>query len=149
MAGLALVVVAALLVAVVRQRAQGHPEVPSASSASATRPPAAGHRPALGDDPRSAVIADYLAMERELARARMPREPFETPAELLERAGRGGLETTEARLLAGLFTRARYSSRDVSADQREQAHRSLAAVRSRWADGPRSTTAPSPGGEET
>ncbi|MET8631733.1 DUF4129 domain-containing protein [Streptomyces sp. NPDC004680] len=90
-------------------------------------------RPSLGTDPRSAVIAQYLALEQDLARARIPRKPFETPTELLARAAYSGLPTSHARRLAQLFTTARYSSHPVSGEQQLQAEQSLAAVRRQWA----------------
>jgi hypothetical protein len=148
--GLVLLVVVAVLVVIARARARRHPgvEPTPAPAPSAAPPPASSERPALGSDARSAVIAQYLALERELARTRLRREPFETPMELLERARNSGLETSEARRLAGLFTLARYSSRPVTAGQREEAERSLAAVRRQWAHGARTTTSSPPDGEE-
>lgn len=99
------------------------------------------------DDARSAVIADYAAMERELAPARLRRAPYETAVELLDRARSAGFETAQARELAQLFAVARFSTRPVSTGQRERAGRSLAAVRRQWADRTGTTTAAAPGEE--
>ncbi|MER7967533.1 DUF4129 domain-containing protein [Streptomyces sp. NPDC096080] len=88
-----------------------------------------------------------MALEQDLVRVRIPREPFETPTELLDRAARGGLPISQARRPAQLFAEARYSSRPVTDGQREQAERSLAAVRRQWARQRPAAPASPPGGE--
>ncbi|MEU6284399.1 DUF4129 domain-containing protein [Streptomyces sp. NPDC047028] len=149
MTGLALVVVVAVLVALARARTASRSRAAPAPTAAARPPARPAGRPTLGADSRSVVIATYLAMERELARVRLRREPFETPAELLQRAAREGLDTSAAQRLAALFGLARYSSRPVSADQREQAEQFLEIVREQWMNGPRTQSGSRPRGGES
>lgn len=98
-------------------------------SAARTHPP----RPAVDAlGPRAAVIAHYAELEEELARAHLPRDPAETPAEHLARAAGQGLDTAAARVLAELYGVARYSSRPVGDGDSERAGLSLAASRRNW-----------------
>lgn len=83
-------------------------------------------------DARGSVIANYAAMERELARASVPRNPADTPQDLLDRALAKGFDTSTARVLASLYSAARFSSRPVTAANREQARLSLARVCKQW-----------------
>ncbi|MEU6497114.1 DUF4129 domain-containing protein [Streptomyces sp. NPDC046984] len=146
--GLLVLTLVAVLLTVARLRRAARPGTASGQAIPTGRlhPPAA--HPPLGTDPRSAVIAQYLELELELARAQIPRKPFETPTELLERAAYSGLPTSSARRLAQLFTTARYSSRPVTDEQQVQAEQSLTAVRRQWAL-QRATVPTSPGGESS
>lgn len=81
-------------------------------------------------DPRRAVIAAYARMERALGAAGLPRHPSEAPAEYLSRvlaAMRVGEEPVAR--LTGLYERAKFDRRTVDEDMREQAIRSLIAIR--------------------
>lgn len=78
-------------------------------------------------DDRSAVLAAYAAMERELAARGTPRAQTETPSELVLRAAADGrLDPGPARRLLELFAEARFSSHPVGPGHREAA---LAALR--------------------
>jgi hypothetical protein len=81
-------------------------------------------------DPREAVIAAYLHLERQLAAYGLPRRRWETPAEYLERvlAPLSAL-TTPLRRLTGLFELARFSRREIPEACRHDAIQALAAVR--------------------
>ena len=80
-------------------------------------------------DPRKAVIACYVRMERTFARAGAARRPDESPLELLARV-LAELDVPEAdvRRLTGLFTEARFSRHPVTDEMRVAARRSLDAV---------------------
>jgi hypothetical protein len=82
-------------------------------------------------DARAAIVACYVAMERELAGAGTARSAAETPDELLARAaGAGLIRGAAAGRLTGLFYAARFSSHPVpqsSRDQAQQALREMAA----------------------
>ncbi|MFE3946779.1 DUF4129 domain-containing protein [Streptomyces sp. NPDC059118] len=92
------------------------------------------------DTTRARIIGSYAALEAELARCRPRRGLSETPEELLQRVGADGANTTAARTLTELFAAARFSTRPVTAEDRERADRALAEARrqlfvrpSRWA----------------
>lgn len=82
-------------------------------------------------DARAAIVACYVAMERELAGAGTARAVADTPGELLARAAAAGLvRGGAAGRLTSLFYAARFSSHDVpqaSRDQARQALREMAA----------------------
>jgi hypothetical protein len=80
-------------------------------------------------DPREAVIACYVRMERALADAGSPRHPNESPLELLDRVlGEQAVPPDDARRLTDLFSEARFSTHPVTDEMRGAARRSLAAV---------------------
>lgn len=80
-------------------------------------------------DPREAVIACYVRMERAFAEAGAARRPNESPLELLARV-LDSLAVPEAdvRRLTALFTEARFSGHPVTDEMRAAARRSLGAV---------------------
>jgi hypothetical protein len=85
-------------------------------------------------DPRAAVIACYLRMERALARAGISRRPSETPFELLERALREhSVLGRSAHRLTALFEVARFSLHPVGERERRHAIDALGEVRSQLA----------------
>ncbi|MFB9884283.1 DUF4129 domain-containing protein [Planobispora siamensis] len=81
------------------------------------------------DDPRRAVIACWLRLERAAAAAGTPRTAADTPADLVarllaaHRVGQGALDR-----LAQAYRRARYSPHEVDDSLREQARRALTRV---------------------
>ncbi|MGH3320459.1 MAG: DUF4129 domain-containing protein [Streptosporangiaceae bacterium] len=78
------------------------------------------------DDPRSAIIACYAAMEQVLADAGTPRRPADTPGELLERVtDRGTVRSPAARALTSLFHEARYSRHPLDESDRRMATAAL------------------------
>ena len=80
-------------------------------------------------DPREAVIACYLRMERALAEAGSPRHPAESPLELLARVlGEQDVPEPDVRRLTELFSEARFSDHPVTDDMRAAARRSLAGI---------------------
>lgn len=83
-----------------------------------------------GLDPRAAIIACYLAMEAEFANdpEAAPLDS-DTPTEVLARAvRRGAVHDRAAAELVGLFTEARFSTHDMTEDQRADAVRLLQRV---------------------
>jgi hypothetical protein len=103
----------------------------------------------LGEaDPRRAVIAAWVKLERVLGRYGVPRHESEAPFEYAARAGAAldaqlGVEGSWLEQLAGLFEWARFSTHDVTPAMREEALAGLVAVRDglRIAE-PALTTAP-------
>lgn len=88
------------------------------------------------DDPRSAVIAAYLGMERTLADRGVARAPAEAPREYLRRVlGASGSTEAEATLLTSLFEEARFSTHPLSENLRSQARAALSALRDRLSPG--------------
>ncbi|WP_203878107.1 DUF4129 domain-containing protein, partial [Planobispora takensis] len=82
-----------------------------------------------GDDPRRAVIACWLRLERAAAAAGTPRAAADTSADLVARllaAHRVGEESLDR--LAEAYRRARYGPQEVDDSLREQARRALARV---------------------
>jgi uncharacterized protein DUF4129 len=68
-----------------------------------------------GGEPREAIIACYVAMERGFTAAGSAPAAADTPAEVLTRASEAGLvRSGSAEALTGLFRRARYSSRPMT-----------------------------------
>ena len=80
-------------------------------------------------DPREAVIACYVRMERALADAGTPRGAAESPMELLGRVlGEYDVPEGDVRRLTALFTEARFSGHPVGDEMRAAAQRSLRAI---------------------
>jgi Domain of unknown function (DUF4129) len=83
-----------------------------------------------GGEPRAAIIACYLAMERGFADAGSAPAAADTPAEVLTRATDAGLvRSGSAEALAGLFRRARYSSQPMTSADSAAAGTALARMR--------------------
>lgn len=126
---LGIVVLGVVLGAVVLVMRRERPEVSTADSTAAR----AAVQAALGaldtdGDPRRAVIAAYLAMQRTLAEHGVTRSAAEAPREYLRRVlVESSASEREARTLTGLFEEARYSTHPVSEGVRERA---LSALRS-------------------
>jgi hypothetical protein len=88
------------------------------------------------DDPRGAVIAAYLAMERTLADRGLARASAEAPREYLHRVlVHAGVAEREATLLTGLFEQARFSTHTISERLRTQARIALTSLRDRLSTG--------------
>jgi hypothetical protein len=85
----------------------------------------------LGEaDPRRAVIAAWVRLERVLARHGLPRRDAEAPFEYAARAGTElGAQAAWLEQLAGLFEWARFSTHDVTPAMRDEALGGLMAVR--------------------
>ncbi|WP_245677581.1 DUF4129 domain-containing protein [Nocardia acidivorans] len=85
---------------------------------------------APGQDPRTAIIACYVAMERGLAQAReVAPLASDTPSEVLARAfDRGFLHDASARELVALFEEARFSPHSMLEWQRMRAEQLLRIV---------------------
>ncbi|MTE12366.1 DUF4129 domain-containing protein [Nocardia sp. CT2-14] len=85
---------------------------------------------APGQDPRTAIIACYVAMERGLAQAReVAPLASDTPSEVLARAfDRGFLHDASARELVALFEEARFSPHAMLEWQRMRAEQLLRIV---------------------
>ena len=82
------------------------------------------------DDPRRAVIAAYARMERALAAFGLPRRRPETQEEYMARILVDlEVEPRAVRRLTDLFTRAKFSRRDVDAEMKEEAIATLEHVR--------------------
>lgn len=84
-------------------------------------------------DPRRAVIAAYARMERALGAYGLPRQPFESPVEYLQRLAPDLDELPgTARLvfeLTHLFERAKFSAHVVDAEMKENAIATLLSLR--------------------
>jgi hypothetical protein len=84
-------------------------------------------------DPRRAVIAAYARMERALGAYGLPRQPFESPVEYLQRLAPELDELPgTARLvfeLTHLFERAKFSAHVVDAEMKENAIATLLSLR--------------------
>ncbi|MFJ9743897.1 DUF4129 domain-containing protein, partial [Streptomyces sp. NPDC101166] len=85
---------------------------------------------APGQDPRTAIIACYVAMESGLAQAReVAPLASDTPSEVLARAfDRGFLHDASARELVSLFEEARFSPHSMLEWQRMRAEQLLRIV---------------------
>jgi hypothetical protein len=83
-------------------------------------------------DPRRAVIAAYVAMERAMARQGWARRPAEAPSEYLSRVlGVAPTRAADLDRLVGMYQLARFSEHEVTASMRETA---VATVRRLRAD---------------
>ena len=86
----------------------------------------------LGDDPRSAVLRAYVAMEQSLAEAGWGRRTWEAPGEYLSRvAPRLGSGTTAGLTLTRVFEAARFGRHPVSDMDRTAAEEALTEVLAR------------------
>jgi Domain of unknown function (DUF4129) len=82
-----------------------------------------------GDDTRAAIIAAYVAMERQLVASGTTRQASDTPTDFLLRAmAASRVSRGSATRLTELFREARFSSHPMSASAREDAARALARV---------------------
>jgi Domain of unknown function (DUF4129) len=89
-------------------------------------------------DARAAIVACYVAMERELAGAGTARAVAETPDELLARAaGAGLIRGSAAARLTALFYAARFSSHPVPPSSRDRAQQALRDMAADLASRPR------------
>jgi len=94
-----------------------------------------------GGEPREAIIACYVAMERGFAAAGAAPAAADTPAEVLTRATTAGIvRSGPAESLTGLFRRARYSSQPMTSADSAAAATALDQLR---ADLTESAAAPS------
>ncbi|MFI2285377.1 DUF4129 domain-containing protein [Nocardia beijingensis] len=137
-AGLVTVAMTGLVVVAVSSR---HKQAPASAQAAAPAPTVADSLAraaemglaamnAPGQDPRTAIIACYVAMERGLAsdRAAAPLAS-DTPMEVLARAfERGALHDASARELVALFEEARFSPHAMLEWQRMRAEQLLRIV---------------------
>lgn len=81
-------------------------------------------------DPRRAVIAAYVRLERILARHGLPRRDVETPSEYAARILQElGLSELAVEGLTHLFELARFSRRDIDRSLQDQAIAALVAIR--------------------
>lgn len=81
-------------------------------------------------DPRRAVIAAYVRLERVLAGYGLPRKASEAPLEYLGRMlGEFSVSPPAARRLTNLFERAKFSQHAVGPEMKEQAIGALETVR--------------------
>jgi hypothetical protein len=81
-------------------------------------------------DPRTAVIAAYVQMERALARSGLPRSPFEAPREYLRRVLPGvGAGAVSVERLTALYERARFSAHEIDGGMKIEAIDALEALR--------------------
>jgi Domain of unknown function (DUF4129) len=93
---------------------------------------------AHGDDTRAAIIAAYLAMERQLAAGGVTRRASDTPTDFLLRAmATARVSRGSATRLTDLFREARFSTHPMGAAAREDAARALARVADDLVHGPR------------
>jgi multisubunit Na+/H+ antiporter MnhC subunit len=89
----------------------------------------------LGDlrrerDPRAAIVKCYRRFEQAMARARVPRRPWETPVEYMHAAlSRLALPARAVQGLTDLFEIARYSDHPVGAPEHEAAWTCLTEIR--------------------
>ena len=134
LAGMALAVVAVIVLAVLDRRRRRNRRLAPDRAARADPLSAgliAGHDALLaGREPREAIIACYTAMERGFAAAGSAPEAADTPAEVLTRASDAGLiRSDSAAMLTGLFRRARYSSQPMTSADSDAAASALARMR--------------------
>ena len=137
---LLVMMVAATVVAAVRNRTKLPPVVVSGAPAGVAAPAAAPLAVAaerglaevsnLGLAPREAIIACYAAMENGLAdRPGVAPQVSDTPSEVLARAVvNGAISPGSASTLVGLFTEARFSSHVMTEAHREEAEQALRSV---------------------
>lgn len=80
-------------------------------------------------DPRRAVIACWLRLESAAAIAGTPKEPADTPTDLVVRMlSRHRVTARSLHRIAALYRRARYSPDEVGEDMRTEARATLSAV---------------------
>ena len=81
-------------------------------------------------DPRRAVIAAWVRMERGLAAAGLPRRAAEAPLEYVARVlERASVTPASVRRLADLFERAKFSQHTVDEEMRREAMEAVTAIR--------------------
>src|SRR6266536_2942279 len=81
-------------------------------------------------DPRRAVIAAWVRMERGLAAAGLPRHVAEAPLEYVARVlERANVQPASVRRLADLFERAKFSQHTVDEGMRAEAIEAVATIR--------------------
>jgi hypothetical protein len=120
---------AALLV-----RSRHRPAAPSSGAPAVLAEAAEGGRRALLDasDPREAIIAAYLAMERRLADSGFVLTQSRTAGEVLYDAAGGGYVNREAgTVLVRLFERARFSAAPLTTADRDHALAALDVLAAR------------------
>jgi hypothetical protein len=114
-----------------RDRAEGAPL--EAAGPDPTALPAAVDRAldAVEDpDAREAVVAAWLLLGRAAAESGTPPRPAETAAEYARRlAAERGLPAADVEQLAALYREARFSTHEVTAEQRDRARAHLLALR--------------------
>jgi len=147
LAGMALAVVAVIVLAVLDRRRRRNRRLAPDRVARADPLSAgliAGHDALLaGREPREAIIACYTAMERGFAAAGSAPEAADTPAEVLTRASDAGLiRSDSAAMLTGLFRRARYSSQPMTSADSDAAASALARMRADLGAGAGQRSAP-------
>lgn len=126
---LAAVAVGAVLL--VRRQRGVHDEPPEHDAARAAVQAAIGSLDTT-TDPRSAVIAAYVAMEGTFAAHGFSRSPTEAPREFLRRLlTAGSAADGEARALTGLFEEARFSEHPIPERVRTLALSALSSLRAR------------------
>lgn len=125
------VAVVAALVAAVLFRRRTTPYVPPARPEGVAAILDEGLGALLGEsDPRRAVIAAYVAMERAMARQGWARRPAEAPSEYLARVlGVAPARARDLDQLVALYQVARFSEHPVSPDMREIAVESVRRLR--------------------
>ncbi|MFJ9605905.1 DUF4129 domain-containing protein [Kitasatospora sp. NPDC101176] len=110
------------------------PTAPAGPEAALAEAVASGRRALEGDDARAAVIACYAAMEGSLAASGLPRQAWESPTELLERAlSDDRVDPGAARALTALFREARYSTHPMDDARVRRARTALDAIAARLA----------------
>ncbi|NUS93683.1 MAG: DUF4129 domain-containing protein, partial [Nocardia sp.] len=134
------VAVTGLVVVTVNTQRRERPEEPEEVLPTGTEPPATdtdslvmaaemglAAMNAAGQDPRTAIIACYLAMERGLVHSRgLAPLASDTPMEVLARAfEHGALHEASARELVALFEEARFSPHSMMSWQRMRAEQLL------------------------
>jgi hypothetical protein len=81
-------------------------------------------------DPRRAVIAAWIRMERGLAAAGLPRQAAEAPLEYVARAlERASVQPASVRRLADLFERAKFSQHTIDEGMRAAAIEAVSTIR--------------------
>jgi hypothetical protein len=129
--GIAAVIAAAIVTAVILDRRRSRPDALTPEQLQALR---AALDEAIEDlrrdpDPRRAVVAAYARMEKALSAYGLPRRPAEAPYEYLRRIGRE-LEAEEpVAALTELFEVAKFSEHAVDERMRGRAIDALTAVR--------------------
>jgi Domain of unknown function (DUF4129) len=130
---IAIAVVLTLTLVVRRWRLPGPPRHLDRPAALAESLAAGSAALAANDDPRTAIIACYAAMEQGFAAAGSAPAAADTPAEVLTRALSAGIVefTGSAETLTGLFRHARYSSDPMTPADARAAATALTELRAR------------------
>jgi hypothetical protein len=130
---IAIAVVLTLTLVVRRWRLPGPPRHLDRPAALAESLAAGSAALAANDDPRTAIIACYAAMEQGFAAAGSAPAAADTPAEVLTRAlaAETGAAWGSAETLTGLFRHARYSSDPMTPADAQAAATALTELRAR------------------